>query len=59
MGILTYTYDLCTTVVVQEAGGCLTKKNPAHWEVILPEGEAVFVDLGLLLVTFSYFFYCS
>jgi hypothetical protein len=32
-------------LVVQEAGGCLTKKNLAQWEAVLPEGEAVLVDL--------------
>jgi hypothetical protein len=26
---IAYTYDLCTTVVVQEVGGCLTKKKPS------------------------------
>jgi hypothetical protein len=39
-----YTYDLCTTLVVQEAGGCLTKKKPPRCKAVLPEGEAVFVD---------------
>jgi hypothetical protein len=39
-----YTYDLCTTLVVQEAGGCLTKKNPAQCKAVLLKGEAVFVD---------------
>jgi len=29
LGQTAYTYDLCTTLVVREAGGCLTEKNSA------------------------------
>jgi hypothetical protein len=42
-------------LVVQEDGGCLTKKNPAQCKAVLPEGEAIFVDFFhfyLLLLTF-------
>jgi hypothetical protein len=42
--IFAYTYDLCTTLVVKEAGGCLTKINAAQCKAVLPEREAVFVD---------------
>jgi hypothetical protein len=51
-----YTYNLCTASVVQEAGGCLTKKNASQCKAVLPQGEVVFVDWVSLLVTFSYFF---
>ncbi len=37
-----YTYNLCTASVVQEAGGCLTKKNASQCKAVAPQGEAVF-----------------
>ncbi len=54
--LVPYTYNLCTASVVQEVGGCLTKKNASQCKAILPQGEAVFVDYVSLLVIFSYFF---
>jgi uncharacterized membrane protein len=50
-----YIYNLCTANVVQEAGGCLTKKNASQCKAVLLEGEAIFVDWVSFLVMFSYF----
>jgi hypothetical protein len=51
----TYTYDLRTTLIVREAGGCLTTKKGGWCGVVLVRCGPVFVDLfhfWLLLVTF-------
>jgi len=54
--LLTYTYDLRTTLTVCGAGGCLTTKKGTWCGAVLVRCRAIFLDLFHFLLLFVTFF---